>query len=500
MPGFVVVPNLPMLDQSLSHEIELKLELACESAEALLASDLLQGECDEVALHAVYYDTPDHALRREGLTLRLRREDGETIQAVKAGDGAAGLFSRGEWELPVFGQEPVPDDRSPLPVLLGDRFAELRPLFEVPVSRRRCRLTHDGATIDLAIDCGEAVAGPRRAPFCELELELVDGPSAALFALARKIDAIAPVRIGVLTKAERGYRLLGDAPEAVHADKVKLDPEGDLPSTFATVASACLRQYRLNEAILLEAPTPEAIHQARVALRRLRSAMTLFRDILTGLDSAKLTGRLRKLAGVLGEARDLDVLSTKLEDGAVLERLRAERDTAYAALAAKLATRRTRRLPLELAEWIADGAWRIDPDTARQRAVPLREFAGASLDRLLRKTRKRGRNLAGIDPEARHDLRKDAKKLRYAVEFLAPVFAEEADKKKRKKFAKALQRLQEDLGALNDQQTAEEYTARLGLAGTPEARQLLAGWDIDALLDDATKALDALLERERFWT
>lgn len=486
-----------MLDASSSREIELKLELSPEGAEAVLASELLAGECDDVSLHAVYFDTPDRRLHAAGLTLRIRQEDGDAVQAVKAGDGSAGLFSRGEWELPVFGGHPIADQRTPVPDLLGARFADLAPLFEVPVARRRCRTETDGATIDLALDRGEAVAGDRRAPFCELELELVDGPSAALFALARRIDAVAPVRIGVLTKAERGYRLLGDAAQAAHAEKLRLDPDADLPATFARIASACLRQYRLNEDILIDQPAPEAVHQARVALRRLRSAMTLFRSV-TGREHKALSARLRALAALLGEARDLDVLAGKAE-GAVLEKVEVARAEAYATLARRLSRPKIRLLPLDLAEWIADGAWRDDPKTARLRETPLREFAAAALDRLRRKTRKHGRHLARIDPEARHRLRKDAKKLRYAVEFLAPLYTKDGEKKRRRQFMKTLQKFQDDLGALNDYQTARERIAKMGLEDTAEAEQLLSGWDTEALLRDAARARHDLLEREPFW-
>src|SRR5690606_32557263 len=125
-----------MLDTSPSREIELKLELAPEGAEALFASDVLDADCDDVALHAVYFDTPGHLLQAEGLSLRIRRDEDEMVQTVKAGDSSAGLFSRGEWELPVYGKEPVADGRTPIPQLLGTRFSELLPVFEVPVRRR----------------------------------------------------------------------------------------------------------------------------------------------------------------------------------------------------------------------------------------------------------------------------------------------------------------------------------------------------------------------------
>ena len=192
------------------------------------------------------------------------------------------------------------------------------------------------------------------------------------------------------------------------------------------------------------------------------------------------------------------MLSIRAE-GALRDRLLAAREDAYAALGARLDAAKTRRLPLDLVAWIAEGAWRSDPATARLRETPLRVFAAAALDRLRRKVRKHGKDLAKIHPDARHDLRKDAKKLRYAVEFLAPLFATEPETKTRKAFVKALRRLQDDLGALNDRQTAQERIAGFGLADTPEAERMLSGWDEAALLADATEALRAFRRREPFW-
>jgi len=477
-------------------EIELKLEIAPESAASLLASDLLATGCREIALHATYFDTAKHELHRQGHSLRIRSSGGKTVQTVKAGDVAAGLFSRGEWELPVTGKRPMPDGRTPVSDLLAKRIDELVPLFEVPNVRNSCRLNGGNAEIEVAIDRAEAVAGDRVTRFCELELELLSGDTAALFALARKIDAVAPVRISVQSKAERGYQLLGPLPNCIKAEQATLDPCMDLPAAFAAIANSCLKQYRMNEAILLERYVPEAVHQARIGLRRLRSAMTLFKDVLTGPEAATLKDRVSDLARCLGEARDFDVLAAGAEPGPLLERLSHSRDGAHSAVQRRLKAKGTRLLLLDLSEWIADGDWRRDPATQTLRETPLCEFAANALDRLRRKTAKHGKHLASLNPEARHRVRKDAKKLRYAVEFLAPLFGE---KRRRKKFSQALQSLQDDLGGLNDHASAQERLASLGLAGTAEVETFLARWNTDGLLEKAAKARHALLDVKPFW-
>lgn len=477
-------------------EIELKLEIAPAGIAVLLASDLLDQNDTETVLNATYFDTRGHELHRHGHSLRIRNADGMAVQTVKSGDAAAGLFTRGEWELPVVGRQPVADTRTPVSDLLATRIDELLPLFDVATKRHKFVVKNGGSEIEVAVDRAEATAGPRSTVFAEVELELLAGAGAPLFTLARKIDAVTPIRISVQSKAERGYQLLGPLPDSVRAEKLALDPAMDLPAAFAAIASDCLKQYRLNEAILLERYVPEAVHQARIGLRRLRSAMVLFRDMLAGPDKDKLNARLRELAQCLGEARDLDVLSAEAKPGPVLERLSHARDAAHSAMMRKLKTKGTRMLMLDISEWIAAGSWRGNDATQALRETPLPEYAADQLDRLRRKVAKHGRHFAELEPEARHRVRKDAKKLRYGLEFLQPLFAAKA---KRKKFAKALENLQDELGALNDRATAEDRLASLGLVGTPEVEEFLAGWKTGNLLEAAAEARQALLDVKPFW-
>ena len=477
----------------MTKEVELKLETTAEGREALLASGLLGDESEAADLRAVYFDTPDHLLRQHGLSLRIREKGGRAVQTVKSGGAGAGLFDRSEWELPVIVDAPVMDERTPVPGLLGADGSQLPPAFEVRAHRRTFRIVEERAEIEAVVDRVEIVAGERSLHFDEVELELASGSTEALFALAGRIGAIAPLRISVLSKSGRGYALLEALPEAVKAGKVRLSPDMDQPAAFAAIAQNCLSQYRRNEAILLERRAPEAVHQARVGLRRLRSAMTLFKQMLAGPELERLNGRVRDLAQVLGEARDLDVLIEQAPPEPILAKLSEAREAAYAALDAHLASNEARLLPLDLSQWIAGGSWRDGG------GEPLREFAAHSLDRARRKTRKHGKHLAGIDAEARHQLRKDAKKLRYTVEFMSPLFDKTGERRKRKKFARALRDLQEQLGALNDRATAEARLASLGLAGTPEAEGFLTNWDSDSLLADAAEARHALLDAKPFW-
>lgn len=495
-------PRGAVLEEGLAvpEELELKLELSRGGADALAASDLLGRARARAEQRSIYFDTPDQALFQSGLSLRIRRSGRQRIQTVKSGDAkAAGLFTRPEWEQPVSDDTPVLDDRTPIAKLLQDEVDAIEPAFEIQAERRTWRLDEDGARIELVIDCGEVRALQRVMPLYEVELELKAGTPASLFALARGIDAVAPVRLGVLSKAERGYRLLGPAQSAHKAERVTLDADMTAAEAFQAIAQSCLRHYRLNEAILLERRGTEALHQARVAIRRLRSGFSIFKAMSTDRQAERLKHGLRNLGLVLGEARNLDVLIAEVEAGTLHDRLTQARDTAYAAVEKTLASVHTRALMLDLAEWLAIGDWLGSPDARELRDRPARLFAEEALGRFRKKVKTHGRHLETLADEARHELRKDAKKLRYAAAFFAPLFDGKAEKRRRRNFVAALEDLQDQLGALNDLVTAPQLLRRYRVAGHPDARRLLAKGRKPELLDAAAAAHGALLDAKTFW-
>ena len=261
----------------------------------------------------------------------------------------------------------------------------------------------------------------------------------------------------------------------------------------------CLRHYRLNEDLLLAGREADALHQARVALRRLRSAFSIFKPVIGGQRHAGLREELRWLAAELGRARNLDVLLERSRPGALHARVAAAREAAYDRVDEVIASARARGLLLDLAEWIARGDWLEAPETQGARDQSARSFAAAALDRLRRKVKRGGRDLAHADDETRHELRKDAKKLRYGAEFLAGVFATKPERRRYKKFVHALELLQDELGTLNDLATAPETLQELGLADDPEAARLMDAGKRKALLESAAEAHEELIDAKRFW-
>lgn len=478
----------------------MKLVLSASDAEAFVRSGLLAAQPTRQKFHTVYFDTPDRALLGAGLSLRIRRSGRQRVQTIKSdGAGTAGLFERQEWECPVSSPHPHLDQDTPVAALLGEEVAALAPAFEIKVERLTWLLEDQAASIELVLDRGMACAANRQAPICELELELKHGKAQAIFAMARRIAELVPVRPGVMTKAERGYALLGPARDAFKAETIHFDQETSSAEAFRAIAGQCLRQYRLNEALLLTARHTEALHQARVALRRLRSAIAIFQPLLDEPTVTHLQSELRWLTGVLGQARDIDVLLPKTEPGTLQDHLQQASDKAYAEVAAALGSARARGLLLDLVEWLAVGVWREAADQKDARDLPVGDFAEKALSKLRKRVKKHGASLATLSDEQRHRLRKAAKRLRYGAEFFASLFPGKKHEKRCRKFTASLEMLQDDLGELNDRATAPQLFARLGLQRLEGADALLTHRKTSRIMAASQEALSDLMDHKRFW-
>ena len=471
-------------------EVELKLELDPADLQTLLAHPLLAGGDEPAAiLRSVYYDTPDGRLAEAGCSLRVRATGDGFVQTVKADAGAAaGLFDRPEWEAPVAG--PRPSGRAlrgtPAAKALGRGGAKaLRPLFTTVMERTKRRVSRDGTVASLTVDSGRVEDGSGRVlPLCEVELELERGPPDALFDLARDLGTVAALRPGTRSKSERGRALVAGTLGAVaKAGPVALPPDATAATGFQAIARACLGHLALNEAAFLGERRPEALHQTRVALRRLRAALHLFRAVVADEAVEGLKAELTRLAEPLGRARNLDVfLSETLpaeierrpdEPGLpdLLRRVEAERARATDAVAAVLTGAEWRRFLLDLVAWIEAGPWlRTEGRAADEREAPLAEFGAEALAGLRRKVARRGRRLAGLDPHARHRVRIGAKRLRYAAEFLEAAYPARKARRRRAAFVEALSALQDELGALNDIATGHALAEELVASLPPEPR------------------------------
>jgi triphosphatase len=494
-------------------EIELKLLVAPQDLVRVERHPALKGMRRWAArrehLATVYYDTPDFALAREGVALRVRRSGERSIQTLKAeGLAAAGLHAREELEWPLAGNG-TPDlallDETPYRRLFARKRVRerLQPVFTTEFDRAaRMVAFADGTAAELAIDRGQIRAGGRAAPISEAEIELKTGDAHRLFALAREIARDVPIRLGHASKAERGYALASGAPAAPQkARPVPLDGPLSAGAALRRIAFACIAQMQANEDGLLIGRDPEYLHQFRVGLRRLRSCLGLAGLALGKPAVAEVAAELRWLQNALGPARDWDVFTTEtlatlarsVDAGAALKgfRARCARIRRAHGEAAREAIRSARYTALVLGlgeqfahDDLAGFARQATPAEGAAApghhgpglAAPVTEFAAFALDRLDRRLRKRGADVPKAAPEARHQVRIAAKKLRYASEFFSAL----NPKKRVAPYLAALEDLQDILGALNDAVVADRLLAEaVAATGQPVPERvdgLVRGW------------------------
>ena len=484
-------------------EVELKLELNPADIDAVLSSPILaavDGRKHEQT--SIYFDTSDWRLRAADLSLRVRTTGARRTQTVKfEGSGATGLFVRPEWEMPVDGDRPlIGETDCPLRTLIPvGEWQQLSSVFRSVVIRQTRLLTYDGAQIELLLDQGEIVAAGRKTPICEVELELKQGSPNVLFALAKALDQVSPLQLSALSKWQRGMQLLDESTDhAVRAVPVRFPRDMVASEGLSEIAHACIRQFRLNQSILARTLDPDALHQARVALRRLRSAISIFRDLLADGQYRYMLDSLHWVARELDTARNIDVLLGRTQDEAMGQLLLKHRPQAYATALAALGSQRLRTLMLDLVEWVAMGRWLTDPADQMLLDQPLVEFAGAALDRCRKRVKRSGSEWMELDDIGRHTLRIRTKKLHYAADFFGSLFRGKHTIRRHTTFLKALKLLQNALGDLNDHATGPILLAQLdlppGLAATSSDKAMRK-----SMLEDAQKAYEVLIDAKRFW-
>jgi inorganic triphosphatase YgiF len=475
-------------------EIELKLEVDPNDL-PLVRQYPLFARTPSRSVHqiTVYYDTPQAKLKKHGFTLRVRSIEGKFIQTVKGANETVGLVSREEIECEVPSLKPDLSllQQHPLHALLAKGMDKrLEPTIVSDVDRTSWLIKDDEEHLEVDLDHGTISAGEHSAEFAELEFELRDGRPASLILAARRFVEHAPARLGVLTKAERGFFIAdGALGKVVKAAHVHVRRGMDVAEAFEIIVHACIKHYRLNEPVVLNQRASAALHQARVAMRRLRSALTLFRPAIEDVEFQHLRHELRWFTAQLGDARNLDVyLERELDDGSRAE-LTKRRERAYDAVFDAMNSHRFRRLLIDLVGWTAIGAWRSGKLASR----PVESFAGRRLDRLWNSITALGRDFERLDEESRHRLRIEGKKLRYAIEFLRGLYPDARAQEKR--FAEAVEQLQESLGKLNDMATART------LGGTAPSDQpwLIGSLEERKYLVAAKKAMRELLRTGPFW-
>lgn len=443
-------------------EIELKLGLSPDEAPRLRHAAMLRGlNASRRLLHSVYFDTPDLALMRQGVALRLRKVGRAWIQTVKAEARQAGALSvRPEWELPVRGGRldiaslPEPARAFFPPAVV----AALEPCFSTRFERTTWRIEHGGDLLELALDRGEIRAGRRRLPISEVELELRAGQAVFLFDVAEQLSKAVAFHVEPRSKAERGYGLAG----AVVSRPVKaIVPTIEMGATsgaaWRAMVGAALAQLSANVPGVLAEDDPEYLHQARVAIRRLLALAGLAR--LAGLPRPAWRGGLRALMAKLAPVREWDVFIAELLPGLPGLAPGERQAVSVAATRKQGLARRRARAALRSAKFAAL-MLHIGRDLVgtAEGSGSIRHWVGTALDARLAALRRRGRRFKRLDAAGRHRVRIAAKKLRYVADAFAPLHGAAAEA-----YLDRLAAVQDELGRANDLRMAQQMLPGLGL-------------------------------------
>jgi triphosphatase len=302
-----------------SAETELKLALSPSVAESVFSVPALKrrgaGGSKSQHLVTTYYETPGKDLARRGVWLRIRQEDDKRIQTVKAAGKNGVANARGEWEWTV--KDAKPDLRLVKETPVSDVFADvsedrLEPVVVTDVVRTKQNLEVGGDVVEAALDLGSIKAGKAREDIRELELELREGTPASLYRLALELNSAIPFDIEVESKAARGFRIKeGSPPKASKPSEMRLNSDEPAIEALRAIIEETLGHLLANQPAAL-AGDPEGVHQVRVAVRRVRSALRLFSPHLESHAKRLFEDELRHAGQTIGEARDWDVFCDEI--------------------------------------------------------------------------------------------------------------------------------------------------------------------------------------------
>jgi len=493
-----------------------------------------EGEPNLAGLHrskleSTYYDTADRWLSGQRMALRVRKIGRKRIQTLKApAAGPDGLQNFQEIEAEISGDRPqlsaITDPKLSRKFERENVWRRLRPIFETRFQRSAFLTEHGSAMIEVALDLGSIVAGGRRLPIAEIELELKSGEPGALYDLAEHLALSlaedVPVRLGAETKAARGFALAdGHDPEPHKATPITLSPELSTEEAFVAIVNNCLDQLRANEEAVLSTEDDEAIHQFRVALRRLRAIVSAYRDLVDDDVQAMISIDLRWMQRQFGPARDLDVLiaetlqpiHNRLRNQPAFEQLieTAEAARAEARRAAHLAIENPRYVSMliQFYRHLHSGDWRRASARARLGA-PVGDFARPLLQSRHKRLMKLGARYEVLPELELHRLRILAKKMRYAAEAFQSLYKP----KPAKKYLSSLAAIQDSLGSLNDAFVSRQLLSTLaqrlmvdrGMAAADAnlLQGLVLGWQtarIDRDLSGFEGVWKRFAEEKRFW-
>ncbi|MBU4612140.1 CHAD domain-containing protein [Achromobacter sp. GG226] len=502
-------------------EQEIKLFVPPAARAAVRASLAKLPGPRRVRMRAMYFDTVDRGLARQRAAVRLRQEGRQWVQTFKmAGADAVSRLELNhdrpgpELDLSVYAGTPAE-------AVFAQLQSELILRYETDVMRLVREIRVRRTNIEIAYDVGVVKAGRFSAGIDEIEFERTAGWLDGVFHVAADWSAQHGLVLDARSKAERGDALAraeatvmaaapedqGEAEQAelarlglpVGAEKFALDADVGAPEALARICLAAYDQIVRNAVLIATVPgdAAEHVHQLRVGIRRLRSAWRFFRG-WAELPPAAVEEGAKRYFAAFGEARDADVM-----DGTVLPMLERagmpplpRRNDAQPVPATSLVVDPGfQTWMLELLQWISQPP-RLPAAAEGTEAAPLVSLAARRLRKWHRELVRDGAGFTALPEEQQHTLRKEAKRLRYALGFVRNLF----DADRTKAYLKALSALQDLLGELNDLAVARPHF--LTRAHGEPAAWFAVGWIAARSETLATQAEAALIELGKtkpFW-
>lgn len=436
----------------------IRLSLAPADIALLTQHPLLSAPPKRRRIHQTCFDTAEHTLSGLGLTVeetRILRKTTLSVREMKAnGHAWSAPTTPGHFDFATLIDTPETAEQ------LVQLAPALMPLYTIDVGQRLWSVQIRSAQVDVILEDGTLTtgtdSGERSTRLCELELRLNNGQPAALYGVARLLSRQLRLHPIADTLAQRAIAFRNaENPKPAKAKRVKIDPKNTVISVFKHISWHCLDQLQANEAGVFSPANIEYIHQARVSLRRLRTALRLFNNALPPGFSDKWSQAWRDVGEQLGNARNWDVfcseilptIAADLGDHSDVRDLKefsaAKRNEAHAETQHWLRGRRYSLTMIAFCE-----ALLTLPEHKEER---IDNFA----DKALKKRHKsfcRGARIAHtLSAEERHEVRIELKKLRYTLDFFESLYGQ----KQLQPFLEGLAETQELLGHMNDLATAE---------------------------------------------
>lgn len=446
------------------NELELKFQVPAEAQKALRRELLARG-ARSTRLIARYFDTPDDLLAKHRVALRLRKEGRRWVQTLKA--SGASVVDRLEHNVPLqvpAGTDPQLDLSrhvgTPAGKALQDALGSTSPdalveRYATDVLRLAAQFKWPGSEVEAALDIGCLRSGDLERPICELELEHLAGGLDGLFELARLWRDHAGLWLDSRSKSQRGSvmatRQMYGPPVKARTPVLAVNMSGHV--LLRAIVNSALEQILDNASELAGGSVDaEHVHQLRVGLRRMRSALRDLGALAHDIDSA-WEPALAQIFGRLGGIRDDETVASAVRG--LLQQAGAPKlawpiESADKDAGAMVREAQFQQVLLQMLQW----AVMPSSDEARSACPPeqAREHLEARLNKLHKQVVHGGKAFEQLPTEEQHRVRKRLKRLRYLAEFVRSLWPA----KPVQRYLKRLEPAQDALGHHNDVVVAGE--------------------------------------------